>query len=1333
MTTFTISTNSTTGQTLKAAETGTVNATRTLTTTAVAVTWDLSGGSIVAATLTNNGTIQSSGGRALDTNTATTTAAQSLTITNASGASIIGATDVMRIQKSLAGGTFTLDNSGTITAQAGRGFNFQDYAALNLSVTNRSGGIMQSTDDLIRLTRGTVSAFTGTVSIVNSGTMKTTSTTNGQVLDLSDLSSLGTGGSITVTNNAGALMQAANSDALRGAAGTTINNYGTIEAKLASGTTTNNNAIDFKGNAGGTINNYQGGSIIGAHHGITNSVATGQTVAPGIAISNDGTINGLVGSGINLDTASTTTVTISNGVHGLILGHAGTDPTGAASDGDGIDVDGLVNITNSGTIEALGLASGTVTPAGSALPTNEAITVGGGTITNNAGGVIHSVQRAITVDDSNLGNAFAKTTIINNGSITGDNGEAISIHSAFDDVIVNTNIIQGSVSVISVTASSGNASITNSGTIDGAVTTAGGNDTIDNTGLITGAITMGDGNDTLKLGSVHLRDASLGAGSDSILINDGAHAYISRAVTGAESIVLGAGSSLDVSAGVDAATITFGDASVQKLVLDWTTLLTGDFANRLVGLGVGDSIGLTNIGLATSATIGAGNVLTLAGGSQTITLHLDPTQDFSAQRFHLSSDGAGGTLVTLADNSAPVSADSSASGDEDHVLTGTVVASDADNDSLTYTLVTGPSHGTLTFNTDGSWSYAPAQDYNGADSFTWTASDGTVSTATAGTVSLSLAAVNDAPALTGAQAVLAHASEDTVYTVTKAQLLQGFSDVDGDTLSVGTLSVNHGTALENADGSWTVTLDADYNGALALDYTVVDGNGGSIAASLAATIAAVNDAPRLTGTHIGVDGSAGVEDTPLILTTAFLASGYTDTEGDSLSITDLVADQGTVTDNHDGTFTLTPPANFTNLIGLSYNIVDGNGGVVAQGTSVGFVPVNDAPSAIALSNASVAEGSANGALVGTFTATDVDDSLGFQWQLLDNAGGRFAIDAATGALTVANGSALDFETQASWTLDVQVTDPQGASFHRSVTIGLTDVVEPVFTGTKKADTFTAPDNRSWIVNGLAGNDTLTTGSGGDRITGGAGNDTIKAGGGDDVILVGLKEGVDSVDGGAGFDVVRATADNVVIGLSALAGVEQIDAGAHAGVTVLFGKTDDTFDFGGIALTGIVSVDGGKGNDSLTGTAGADKLLGGAGDDSLLGADGADVLIGGAGVDRLTGGAGADVLTGGTGKDVFVFTALAESSAGTGIDHIVDFKTKGDTIDLSAIDANNNVAGDQAFAFIGTAAFGGIAGQLRVGTDAGKVALFADVNGDKVTDFEILFDSAAKFAATDFVL
>lgn len=110
---------------------------------------------------------------------------------------------------------------------------------------------------------------------------------------------------------------------------------------------------------------------------------------------------------------------------------------------------------------------------------------------------------------------------------------------------------------------------------------------------------------------------------------------------------------------------------------------------------------------------------------------------------------------------------------------------------------------------------------------------------------------NDAPTGT-ATTVLAAGTEDTAYTLSAASLLAGFSDVDtGDTLSVSGLTASNGTVTATANGAFTITPTANFNGAVALSYNVVDGHGGSVAATQSYTLAAVNDVATITGTSTG--------------------------------------------------------------------------------------------------------------------------------------------------------------------------------------------------------------------------------------------------------------------------------------------------------------------------------------------------------------------------------------------------------------------------------------------------------------------------------------------------
>src|SRR5207245_1831849 len=110
--------------------------------------------------------------------------------------------------------------------------------------------------------------------------------------------------------------------------------------------------------------------------------------------------------------------------------------------------------------------------------------------------------------------------------------------------------------------------------------------------------------------------------------------------------------------------------------------------------------------------------------------------------------------------------------------------SDVDGDTLSALLVSSPAHGTLNLNSDGSFSYTPALNYNGPDSFTYKANDGQADSPTNATVSLTPTPVNDPPCTTGGLAADDSYStpEDTTLTVTAPGMLANDTDVDGDPL-----------------------------------------------------------------------------------------------------------------------------------------------------------------------------------------------------------------------------------------------------------------------------------------------------------------------------------------------------------------------------------------------------------------------------------------------------------------------------------------------------------------------------------------------------------------------
>ena len=247
------------------------------------------------------------------------------------------------------------------------------------------------------------------------------------------------------------------------------------------------------------------------------------------------------------------------------------------------------------------------------------------------------------------------------------------------------------------------------------------------------------------------------------------------------------------------------------------------------------------------------------------------------------------------------------------------------------------------------------------------------------------------------------------------------------------------------------------------------------------------------------------------------------------------------------------------------------------------------------------------------------------------------------------------------------------------------------------------------LRGAGGDDTLAGGAGADLLDGGAGNDTLRGGEDDDVLVGGA--GNDVLDGGAGSDTASYASGSAAVRVSL----------AISGAQATGGGGNDT-------LTGIENLIGGTGADLLVGNDEGNVLDGGNGADQLLGGGGADVLI---------GGAGRDMLAGGGGGDAFRFASIKDlpGIAATTADVILDFSTaQGDYIDLSGIDAIKQTANvNDAFVWIGSAAFSKVAGQLHYVVTAGVGLVSGDIDGNGIADFAIRIDGGPALAATDFVL
>ena len=189
-------------------------------------------------------------------------------------------------------------------------------------------------------------------------------------------------------------------------------------------------------------------------------------------------------------------------------------------------------------------------------------------------------------------------------------------------------------------------------------------------------------------------------------------------------------------------------------------------------------------------------------------------------------------------------------------------------------------------------------------------------------------------------------------------------------------------------------------------------------------------------------------------------------------------------------------------------------------------------------------------------------------------------------------------------------------------------------------------------------------------------------------------------------------------------------------TLIVGSEDIT------GTTGDDLLNGGAGEDQLSGGTGNDKLFGEAGNDHLDGGAGNDCLNGGNGNDILVGGLGKDLMVGGAGCDLFVFNSTADSGTyAVTRDVIADFQHGFDKIDLSHIDANVHLAGNQAFTFKGQSNVitPGLEGKLKfyfvdvAGTCNDKTIVHGDVNGDGRPEFQIELSGLHNLTASDFIL
>ncbi len=556
--------------------------------------------------------------------------------------------------------------------------------------------------------------------------------------------------------------------------------------------------------------------------------------------------------------------------------------------------------------------------------------------------------------------------------------------------------------------------------------------------------------------------------------------------------------------------------------------------------------------------------------------------------------------------------------------------------------------------------------------------------------------VNQAP--TGvATANLADGLENAAYIVNASDLLQGFSDPEGNALSVSGLSADNGSVTDNGDGTFTITPPPNYSGPVELTYTVNDGLGGATGANQLFVVAAGAVDHEATGT-LAVTGTAaeggsltasltGVSDADGATTTAYqwqenLGGIWSDLSGANSDTLNIPSDQS--------------------YVGKTVRVVatttDALGGTTAfEGTGQTIANVDDEATGTLAVTGTVAEGGSLTASLTGVSDADGTTTTAYQWQ--ENLGGIWS------DLSGANSDTLNIPSDQSYvgtTVRVVATTTDA--------LGGTTAFEG--TGQTIANVNDAPTG-AVTIGGTATEGQILIAS----------NTLADA---DGLGTIGYQWVADGINiGGATGSSYTLTGAEVGKAITLTASYTDL-FGTPESVTSL--ATGIVTGLTGVTLTGTTHADtlnGGAGNDTLYGLAGNDTLNGRAGNDSLFGGSGNDSLAGGDGNDVLDGGIGSDKMAGGAGDDTYYVDSFGDTvteAAGAGADtvvsslfaYVLDNNVENLTLASGAyIGIGNNLDNK----LVGNASgniLSGLAGNDTVTGSAGSDLLFGD-DGNDVMD------------------
>ena len=568
-------------------------------------------------------------------------------------------------------------------------------------------------------------------------------------------------------------------------------------------------------------------------------------------------------------------------------------------------------------------------------------------------------------------------------------------------------------------------------------------------------------------------------------------------------------------------------------------------------------------------------------------------------------------------------------------------ASDLDGDMLTaVALEIAVGNGALVDNGDGTWTFTPAADDDTSVSFSYQITDGT--DAVAATATLDITPVNDAPTTT-VVTLTAIAEDSGPRLITQAELLANAGDIDGDDLVAQGLNIASGLGnlADNGDGTWTYTPAPDDHTGVTFFYEITDGTDG-IGNNATLGITPVNDPPQVTGEHSGTIAEGGSYQLTLADFGIVDPDDVFDGENVVISVLEVVngaffsaldggvpmpvigrglfpeaISEGLYNFRHDGSE--------TDIAGFYFTVEDGD----EDGSppeihffSFDVTPVNDAPTAVALENAttSLPESTSTDVAVKVADITIADVDGGDNTLILSGADAAH-FEIVGGALYLKAGTVLDYESKTSYDVTVSVDDVSvGDTPDASVdyTLSISDVDEPpaaiVLVNATVEENATGAVIGELLVNGDPENRTFT-----------ASDFTLS---GADAAWLRVLDGVGSEAG----RVFLALAADVTLDYEAVNGLPSLDAL----IEVSDGVNTISLPFA-ITATNVpgVTIVGTSGNDVISPTTTPDG--------QLFASIEEDKIYGLAGDDILEGGEGNDILDGGDGRDIARFNILSSAA------------------------------------------------------------------------------------------